>query len=168
MRSYLLIIYLVIAFVFQSCKWGDNSDIWERTLFEPIPTQKEKNFIAHLDTIGYRNIELGIPVIGYKYRGGSSYIVYLDGPFELTESNRDSINDLTKNIALDLYNNVIEDSLIYDFGKVKINLSLNYVNPPIKKRFVCYQKEYPKDSLEVWSGFKVVTDGKGGFNRVLI
>lgn len=135
-------------------------------LVDPIPTIKEDNFVNSLKDMGYFNVTLDIPIVGLVGKGSSSYIISMDCPFNLTETNKDSVIQANVDIAHELYTKVIEDSIIVEFGELNVEFTVEHSD--IKKWHHILVRTYAKSTLEGWGSFKVVEDGNGKFKRVAI
>jgi|GEM_PF-5084678 len=156
--SFLIVFPLILL---SSCYTGECPGCGDIPI--PVPTQKEKNYIDTLESRGFSNVELIIPVIGFKGYGMATYTVKLDCPFNLTESNKDSVIKVSDAIADELYSSVIEDSIIYDCNELFIQFSVKH--SAIKKDIPILWQHYTKPSLERWNRFKVVKISPDKFQR---
>lgn len=160
------IVYGCIALFITSCI-GDGKTNSQREYLKNLKdyplTNKELNFQDSLKTMNYTNIKIDAPIIGYVCQGCSSYIVQMNCPFDLSQKNKDSIKQINLEMAKFLYSNVIEDSIIYDVGEIRIEY--NVEKSEIKDSEQYIKGSYSKKLLEKMVGFKVI-ESNGIFKRV--
>ncbi len=161
------IVYCSIVVFITSCI-GDGKTASQREYLKNLKdnplTNKELNFQDSLKKMNYTNIKFDAPIIGYVCQGCSSYIVQMDCPFDLLEKNKDSVRQINLDMAKFLYSSVIEDSIIYDFGEIRIEY--NVAKSEIKDSKKYLEGSYSKGLLEKTAGFKVIESNKGTFERV--
>lgn len=161
------IVYCSIVLFITSCI-GDGKTNSQREYLKNLThyplTNKELNFQDSLKKMNYTNIKFDAPIIGYVCQGCSSYIVQMDCPFELSEKNKDSVKQINLEMAKFLYSNVIEDSVIYDFGEIRIEYTVEKSEIKDSEKYI--KGSYSKKSLEKIVGFKIVESNNGIFKRV--
>lgn len=148
------------------CTGCNEASTFSRNFPEPVPTQKELDYIKKLEISGYSNIKLDIPRIGLLGRGLQIYAMDLHAPFPITIKNQDSIILVADSMAYELYESIIEDSIIYDFKGIAIRFSVD--KSEISDDFDIKRHYYSKDFLEKWNGFKVAETSDGEFQRIKI
>lgn len=139
---------------------------WEQ---ESAPlTEKEVRLIDSLRNTGL-NVQINRRFIGREGAGNSTYRIKIYAEtINVTPENMDSLNQLRLNLANKIYSWVIPDSVIYGISNLNITFEkLNYSSETSTSEFP-FSKDYFKDSLAKWNGFKVVAKGKGTYKRVLI
>lgn len=126
-------------------------------------TNAEVSYLNSLERKGYKDINVHVPISGYKCQGCSSYILKMKAPFSLTKDNKDSIIALSNDIALDLYSSVIEDSIIIELGMIRIEFSV--LKSEIESWHYILVREHKKKDLAKAANFKVMEIDKGVFIR---
>ena len=131
------------------------------------PSIKEKSYIKKLRESGFYEVKFRIPAIGYAPQGKDNYQVTLGVDGSLEESNIDSFNIIRKNIAIELYSSVVEDSIIYHLSSIFIifNYNRTNINPYHNEN---WDEFVEIDSLQKWCGFKVIKVNENKYKRVKI
>lgn len=159
-----LIYFLTTVSVFTSCM-GNQTTIEQNNVEVKPLTLKEKGYIKQLEKNGYFKIDMQPPIIGEDAYGSSRYHITINKLFKQTKNNFDSIKLINYEIAKELINDVLEDSIIYDLGD--LNVILNAENRSNKN--VCqFYETYYKKQLEKDLGFKVIKVKGGKYKRVEI
>jgi hypothetical protein len=161
----IIVIPFFIILFFAGCNLGECGYCDSLPIVKP--TKKELNYIDTLKFRGFSNVQLFIPIIGEQAYGKNHYAIQVDCPFELTKKNSDSIILIRNSIANELYNSIIEDSIIYDCKELDIRF--NYRKREIDPYSINgLADDISKDTLEHWNGFKVMKIGKDKYKRVQI
>lgn len=127
-----------------------------------VPTSKERSYVDTLhQKYGLSKVEYDIPIPGYLAKGGSVYYVHTDCPPYANTTNHDSILQLNKAIANELYRSVIEDSMIVELGEINIDFCADR-----NKSSGNFSVHYTKVDLEVWNGFKVIEMSPHKYKRI--
>lgn len=126
-------------------------------------TKKELKFIDSLEKIGYLEVKLKRPMKGIGPLGSNVQSLYLKMKKDVSNQEKGSLLNINKTLAIDLYSNIFEDSVIFDSNQLKVEVT--YIGNPKLKTIKVY---YSKDSLESWSGFKVVSESEDKYERVVI
>jgi hypothetical protein len=138
----------------------------EARQWKPNPlTKKEIQYIEELKTKGFDSIVIESQKIGLNAYGLSDYNIYFRSKIKTAKLNADSIRDVNFQIAKELYDHVIEDSIIYDCNF--INISHKVVNGQKYWSRDFYFK-YKKKQLEKELKFKVIKNKQGNFERIPI
>ena len=171
-RLFILLV-IIIGLIAGIVWYAKMADVWDgttsdqeeylRNLKPPEPTHIEKAYIGKLEKEGYSDIGLEIPVIGDVCKSCSSYEIEMLCPFNLTEKNQDSIIRVNERTAEELYESVIADSVIEDFGMLIVELKVEYSE--ISKYHSILVRNYGKKYLEKRCGFKVIKIAQGKFER---
>lgn len=158
--------YPMILFTLFACMGNGTTRDQQRYLDRlkvPSLTYKEKQFVYLLSKSGCQDVFLDIPSPGYTAKGHSTYIVKAKLLCNLTETNKDSIIRLSDSLALALYSNIIEDSIIVEFGAIRTDFSVEHSD--IKRWHNILFREHPKKCLSKLAGFSVVQKADGSFER---
>lgn len=157
------LLFLGILIILIGCR--SNQREYLDSLKSPDLTRKEEIFIKKLESEGFYNLKIEVPIIGYSAYGSSTYYIWMTTPFNLTNLNIDSVASVRQSIAKEMYRSVIADSVIYDCRE--IDIIFNYPNREVNPyKYEQLSGDIFKDSLEQWCGFQVVKDRKGGYKRV--
>jgi hypothetical protein len=121
--------FLIIGLIFSSCI-GDGMTDDQREFLDSLPTpdltRNELEYKSNLEKKGFQNIDFEIPIIGEGIAGGSSYSLSMDAPFNLTIKNRDSIIKANENIAKDLCEKVLSDSMLNDLETIYVSFNVKF------------------------------------------
>ncbi|MEN9997875.1 MAG: hypothetical protein RI922_865 [Bacteroidota bacterium] len=146
----------------------DDEAAWSKWANEEAPLSSlEIDFIDSLMNIN-RPISIRRTFIGRLGEQSMNYELTLHcDSLIVTANNKDSIEKIRFEIVNELYSNVISDSVIYDMNRIYTHLNVYKTDLPNEKESFTL-KEYLKDSLEQWNGFKVIKIGKNTYKRVAI
>ena len=156
-----LFVYLLLFFLI-GCM-SNQTTIEQNKLPKKMLTTKEREFIKHLENLGYSKIEIISPTIGDDSPGWSIYHILISTNIKESKNNLDSIRAINYEIAQELYKNVIEDSILFDLGKISVSLELkNSYDIGTKKEFY---ESYNKKQLEQELKFIVIKKNDGSYER---
>ncbi len=162
-------VFILLSMVLYGCVFNNETTLSERELYKksrnkPI-TEKEKIYVRQLMSKGYDKIDVQPPRIGDDLSGNSSYHIAFNSNLIYNNDNIDSITKINYEIAKELYENVIEDSILFDISEICVTMK-------IKSSFDNSEKEkyksVSKKLLENDLNFKVIRKGKDSYERVLI
>lgn len=137
--------------------------------YEYPTTKKEIHFMQYLIKNGYKDPKFRIPIYGAGPIGARTYSLDLVYDTILQDSILfEYIQKERKEIACNLYENVIEDSVIYDLYEIRVDIRTQKA----KNFKINYTKDYywtfKKSDLQKWQGFKVIKIGKRKYKRINI
>lgn len=160
MMKYTAII-LGLFFLLISCMSNDASirqTEWYASFQNKPLTEKEKDYIKQLESQGYSKIDIQPPTIGVDFSGSSYYSVSLsNSQIRYTGDNADSLKSISHEIALELYKEIIEDSILFDISKIYISLT---IKDGLKKGWERkFEDIFLKKELAKELGFKVIKSG---------
>lgn len=163
--KYLLIIAL--AFSLDACMSNEASiqqAAWYESFKNKPLTEKEKSYIKQLEDRGYSKIDIQPPTIGVDFSGSSYYSVTIHSKIVYTGKNADSIHDLNHGFARELYDHIIEDSILFDISTISVSLITGdgFNKNQVKE----ISNSYTKKRLSKESGFRVMKKEDGTFERV--
>lgn len=160
--KYILISFLLLPLV--SC-FSNQTELEARNWKKKPLTKKEIQFIEELKKRGYDHIEMDSQIIGLYALGMSSYDIYLKTKILSANVNADSIRNIGFQISKELYDHVVEDSIIFDFQQINVHLTVKNDMKYWSREFF---KIYEKKQLEKELKFKVIQKPNGSFERVSI
>ena len=119
----------------------------------PTPNENELIFKDSLEKNGYSNIRFEIPYVGLSPYGQSSYYLKLDFPVLTNNYDIDSLKNINRKIAFNLYSNAITDSIMYDLESLSVIFILKNKN---KKGYSSINKSYSKKMLIDSTGIRII------------
>lgn len=137
---------ILFYFTFFIFIYGCNSNgmqEFQDDLVVPELTTKELGFINKLQKSGYKKIQIDAPIIGNVGYGESSYVISMECPFNQNIKNRDSIKEVNKEIAINIFYNIIEDSIQQDICEMIVTFLMKNE----KGNFSRFSKVYSKNEL---------------------
>jgi hypothetical protein len=162
MKSQLIIAVFLLTGCYESTQ--ESSD-WVNSFKPKEYTQKEKGFISKLESKGFFNVKINNPHIGIVASGLSSYelIMYSSNCcYDYRMS--DSLHNLSGNIAKELYSKVIEDSILYDIGRMRMHIYIQ--SKKSDTLYFDFRKTFEKKNLETETGLRVIKNGSNSYKRV--
>ena len=112
---------------------------------------------------GYEHIEMDSQIIGLYALGMSSYDIYLTTKILSSNVNPDSLRNVGFQISKELYDHVLEDSIIFDCQQINVHLTVkNGKKYWSRESFKIYEKHLLENEMK----FKVIKKRNGTFERV--
>jgi hypothetical protein len=162
-------ITLVLLTFLYSCIINNDTTFSEREFYKNTRnkpnTQKEKKYINKLKLNGYSNINIQSPRIGLELSGNSTYHISLNSNLEYNNENFDSITKINYEIAKELYNNVIEDSILFDISNIYVTL---LVKSSFNNSEKIIFKSISKKQLENDLNYKIIKKEKVKYEKVTL
>jgi hypothetical protein len=160
--KYISIILLILLHV--SC-FSNQTELEAKNWDKKPLTKKEILFIEELKKSGYEHIEIDSQIIGLYALGMSSYDIYLKTKILTSNVNADSIRNVGFQISKELYDHVLEDSIIFDCQQISVHLTVkNGKKYWSRESFKIYEKHLLANEMK----FKVIKKRNGVFERISI
>ena len=151
-----------LLFVLVSC-FSNETELEARNWEKKPLTKKEILFMEELKKRGYEHIEMDSQIIGLYALGMSSYDIYLNTKILSSNVNPDSLRNVGFQISKELYDHVLEDSIIFDCQQINVHLTIkNGTKYWSRESFKMYKKHLLENELK----FKVIKKRNGTFERV--
>lgn len=132
--------------------------------FDKPTTLKEKLLIKELKLKGFDSIDIEIPNPAIETHG--RYFVGFDKYSHTSKRELDSLQHFLHNLSIQLYSEVIEDSILYVTENIYIKMYYDIKRGYRYESMYDINYEISKDSLEKLCGFRVTKLCKNEYKRV--
>ncbi|MBU3661322.1 MAG: hypothetical protein FGM14_15745 [Flavobacteriales bacterium] len=160
-----LIFILSISFVLFGC-WPSNDNYLSEEdrnylkQLKPFPlTDKEKSYKKELEKMGLKNVELQRPF----YPEDHTYDVIFYSDTFYNWKMKDSIFKISNEIAMNLYNKILEDRVIFGLGEINVNIF--FKSKKNNSHSIKFIQSIPCAWLEKKLGFEIKKYGDNYYGR---